>query len=74
MGASASMLEQLTPEQQAEINAEVERLKGEGVSEEDIDTQLKAKYESLLAAPAAKKPIKIIISGAPASGKGKNYF
>ena len=48
MGASSSLISQATPEQQAEINAEVERLKGEGVSEEDIEKQLKEKYADLL--------------------------
>ena len=49
MGASASLLEKVSPELQAEINAEVEKLKADGVSEDDIATQMKEKYAAQLA-------------------------
>ena len=48
MGASSSLISKATPEQQSEINAELERLKGEGVSDEDIEKQLKEKFAELL--------------------------
>ena len=58
MGSSASVLEKLTPEQQAEINALVEKLKGEGVAEEEIEKQVKEQFAEILAsievAPAAE--------------------
>ena len=55
MGASSSLVSKATAEQQAEINAEVERMKGEGVSEEEIEKQLKEKYAELLnAVPSVK--------------------
>ena len=50
MGASASLLEKASPELQAEINAEVEKLKADGVSEEDISNQMMEKYSEQLAA------------------------
>lgn len=49
MGASASVLEKLTPEQQAEINALVEKLKGEGVAEEEIEKQVREQFSEILA-------------------------
>lgn len=71
MGASASLLEKATPEQQAEINAEVEKLKGEGVSEEEIETQMKEKYSSLLTAAATSEKYEVVfVLGGPGSGKG----
>merc|ERR1719197_1286106 len=58
MGASASLIAKGTPEQQAEITAAIETLKGEGVVDEEIEKQLKEKYADLLAAieaaPAAE--------------------
>ena len=50
MGASASLIEKATPEQQQEINAEYERLKNEGASEDEIEAQLKEKFNTLLEA------------------------
>lgn len=61
MGSSASVLEKLTPEQQAEINALVEKLKGEGVAEEEIEKQVKEQFAETLAsieiAPAAEAEV-----------------
>lgn len=57
MGSSASVLEKLTPEQQAEINALVEKLKGEGVAEEEIEKQVKEQFAEILSSievPAAE--------------------
>ena len=79
MGAAASLLEPLTPEQQAEVSAEIEKLKADGISEEEIEKSLKEKFAAWAATPAdaapapapVTKPLKIIIAGAPASGKGK---
>ena len=93
MGASASILDKATEEQRAEITAEIEKMKSDGVAEEEIEKTLKEKYAEILAAaeaapaaegeaaPAAEGeippatttaagPKKIIIAGAPASGKG----
>ena len=66
MGSSASLLQQGTPDQQSAVNEAYEKLKAEGLSEEDIEAKLKLQFEGWL----TKKPKKIIISGAPASGKG----
>ena len=71
MGAAASLLAPLTPEQRAEVTAEIEKLKADGISEEDIEKSLKEKFAAWAAAPTPTKPLKIIIAGAPASGKGK---
>ena len=60
MGASASLLEKVSPELQAEINAEVEKLKADGVSEEDIATQMKEKYAAQLAAADSSDAIACI--------------
>ena len=93
MGAAASVLEKATEEQKAEITAEIEKMKADGVAEEEIEKVLKEKYAEILAAveaapaeaaPAEAAPTaegeavaavpvvpkKIIIAGAPASGKG----
>ena len=50
MGASASLIEKATPEQQGEINAEYERLKNEGLEEGEIEKRMKEKYNTLLEA------------------------
>ena len=50
MGASASLIEKATPEQQGEINAEYEKLKNEGLEEEEIEKRMKEKYNTLLEA------------------------
>ena len=50
MGASASLIEKASPEQQEEINAEYARLKTEGISEEEIEKQMKEKYKDLMEA------------------------
>ena len=60
MGASASLLEKVSPELQAEINAEVEKLKADGVSEDDIATQMKEKYATQLAAATTSDAIMCI--------------
>lgn len=88
MGAAVSVLEKATEEQKAEITAEIEKMKADGVAEEEIEKVLKEKYAEILAAveaaPAEAAPTaegeavaaipvvpkKIIIAGAPASGKG----
>ena len=69
MGAAASVLDQLTPEQQeefqkakAELEAEVDGVKK---TPEEVEAALKEKFKDWI-----KKPKKLIISGAPASGKG----
>ena len=60
MGASASLLEKVSPELQAEINAEVEKLKADGVSEDDIATQMKEKYATQLTAATTSDAIMCI--------------
>ena len=42
MGAAASVLEKATEEQKAEITAEIEKMKADGVAEEEIEKVLKA--------------------------------
>ena len=75
MGASASLIAKGTPEQQAEITAAIETLKGEGVVDEEIEKQLKEKYADLLAAieaaPAAEgeAPPAAEAEAAPAEGE-----
>eukprot|EP00501_MAST-03F_sp_TOSAG23-6_P001999 GSMAST32.ASY1.ANO1.2084.1 assembled CDS len=71
-------MEKATPEQQEAITKEIEKLKGEGIPEEDIRKQMNEKYPELAqfanaeGTPAATSTTgkKFIISGAPASGKG----
>lgn len=70
MGASSSLISQATPEQQAEINAEVERLKGEGVSEEDIEKQLKEKYADLLNIGGSSVAKCVVVIGATGNQGG----
>ena len=71
MGASASLIAKGTPEQQAEITAAIETLKGEGVVDEEIEKQLKEKYADLLAAieaaPAAEGEAPAAEGEAPAA-------
>ena len=43
MGAAASVLEKATEEQKAEITAEIEKMKADGVAEEEIEKVLKEK-------------------------------
>ena len=62
-----------TPEQQATIQEEYNKMKEDGIAEEEIEAQLTAKYASEISATKEAAPVKakkIIISGAPASGKG----
>lgn len=65
MGASASMISQAgTPEFQAEIQEEYEKLKGEGLTEEDIEAKMKEKYAEQIAALSAA-------AAAPAEEEGE---
>ena len=72
MGASASILEKATEEQKAEITAEIEKLKADGVAEEEIEKTLKEKYAEILAAaeatPTAEAPV--ASDGAPTEDAG----
>lgn len=70
MGGSASLISGATPEQQSEINAELERLKGEGVSEEDIEKQLKEKYAELLNSTSNSGAKCVVVIGATGSQGG----
>ena len=63
MGASASILEKATEEQRAEITAEIEKLKADGVAEEEIEKTLKEKYAEILA--AAEAPPSTEVEAAP---------
>ena len=75
MGASASILEKATEEQKAEITPEIEKLKADGVAEEEIEKTLKEKYAEILAtveAPsAAETPPIDAETAAPAATGGK---
>jgi len=61
MGGAASV----SIEQSRVLQAEYDALKSQGLDEETIHNKLVEKYASL-----NKKPLKIIIAGAPAAGKG----
>ena len=63
MGASASILDKVTEEQRAEITAEIEKLKADGVAEEEIEKTLKEKYAEILA--AADAPPSTQVEAAP---------
>lgn len=68
MGASASLIANFTPELQAEIQDEYNKMTAEGIPDDEIQTILKGKYAAQL--DTASAPKKVIICGAPASGKG----
>jgi adenylate kinase len=71
MGNSASLISNLTPELQAEIQEEYNKLTTDGIPEDEIQTILKGKYaEQLSAGTPVPTTKKVIICGAPASGKG----